>query len=399
MKIPVFLGTTIALVCVVDAAIASTPAEISTIAQAVTVEINLTQAQSIGSGVIVHKQGDVYTLLTNRHVVCPGKPACATALSTETFQLKFGNGSSLKVPATAVKILTKDLDLAAIQFRSSSNLQIAKFAPPGSLKVGDRVYTSGYPLEPRGYSFNTGRAISVVNKRLTGDRGGYTVVYDAQTQPGMSGGGVFDTNGRIVAIHGQGERFRENTELSDVSASGEISSGNEVGSKIGYNRGIPVRWVVRGLADRGIRLGDRDPVTPATAAIDNTADEYFIAGFNKFVEPGSNIRAGKQQAIEAFTQAIRLNPRYEYAYFLRAITYYQLKEYRLSLADYNRAIALNPNLANSYGARGILKYTKLNDRAGGIADMQTAARLAKAQGNNQVLNLALRFLQSWGVKE
>ncbi|WP_295618512.1 hypothetical protein [Chamaesiphon sp. GL140_3_metabinner_50] len=45
-----------------------------------------------------------------------------------------------------------------------------------------------------------------------------------------------------------------------------------------------------------------------------------------------------------------------------------------------------------------MKYTKLNDRAGGIADMQTAARLAKAQGNTQVLNFALQALQSWGVK-
>jgi V8-like Glu-specific endopeptidase len=92
--------------------------------------------------------------------------------------------------------------------------------------VGDRVYTSGYPLEPRGYSFNQGKAIAVVNKRLSDDRGGYTVIYDAQTQPGMSGGGVFDNNGRLVAIHGQGERYRENTQPLEVSGSG---SGFSIG--------------------------------------------------------------------------------------------------------------------------------------------------------------------------
>lgn len=113
MKTSFLLGTTtLALICLVDAAIAQTPAEVATIAKAVTVEINLTQNQSIGSGVIVHKQGDVYTLLTNRHVVCPGKPACSAPLAKETFQLKFGNGSSLKVPATAVKILGKVLPRA-----------------------------------------------------------------------------------------------------------------------------------------------------------------------------------------------------------------------------------------------------------------------------------------------
>jgi hypothetical protein len=46
----------------------------------------------------------------------------------------------------------------------------------------------------------------------------------------------------------------------------------------------------------------------------------------------------------------------------------------------------------------LLKYTKLNDRSGGIVDMRKAADLAKAQGNTRLLNLALQQLQSWGVK-
>ncbi|WP_295618509.1 tetratricopeptide repeat-containing serine protease family protein [Chamaesiphon sp. GL140_3_metabinner_50] len=373
MKIPAFLGTTIALVCFADIAIASTPAEISTIAQAVTVEITL--SKSIGSGIIIHKQGNLYTLITNRHVVCGEQRSCSKPSDTETFQLKFGNGSSVKVPATAVKIASKDLDLATIQFRSNSNLPIAQIAPLGSLKVGDRVYTSGYPAEPRGFSFNSGGAIAVVNKRLTEDRGGYTVAYDAQTQPGMSGGGVFDNNGRLVAIHGQGERFRENTNLSDVSASGTIVSREEVGSKIGYNRGIPVRWVVQNLATLGIRLGEPEPFVPAPSSANDLADEYFIAGFNKFVEPGTDVRAGKQQATESFTQAIRRNPRYAIAYYVRALTYQQLQEYRLALADWNQAIALNPKYVNAYNNRGVLKKEKLNDPQGALADYNQAIAL------------------------
>jgi tetratricopeptide (TPR) repeat protein len=194
-----------------------------------------------------------------------------------------------------------------------------------------------------------------------------------------------------------------------------------------------VRWIVERLAQQGIKLGDEDPTTPASAAVTNTADEYFIVGFNKWVEPGDDIRAGKQQAIQAFSQTIRLNPRYTIAYFLRAFIYAQLKEYRLSLsdynqaialkpnfalaynnrgvlkavelndaqgalADYNQAIALDPNYANAYGARGRLKYTKLNDLAGGIADVQKAAELARAQGNTAFLNYNLKILQSWGVR-
>jgi hypothetical protein len=46
-----------------------------------------------------------------------------------------------------------------------------------------------------------------------------------------------------------------------------------------------------------------------------------------------------------------------------------------------------------------LKYTKLNDRPCGIADTKKAAELAKTQGNTQVLNLALQFLQRWGASQ
>jgi tetratricopeptide (TPR) repeat protein/V8-like Glu-specific endopeptidase len=370
------LGTTAALVCVVDTAIAQSPAEIKAVAQAVTVEIKLVKDRSVGSGILIHQQGNLYTIVTNRHVVCGEQRNCATPSPTETFQLKFGNGSSLKVPASAVKILSKDLDLATLQFRSNTPYQIAKLAPPGSLKVGEIVYTSGYPLEPRGYSFNIGSAIAVVNKRLTADRGGYTIVYDAQTQPGMSGGGVFDKKGRIVAIHGQGERFRENTELVDTSeSSGIITARSEVNSKIGYNRGLPVRWVVESLAQQEIKLGDRDPVVPAPAAVNNTADEYFIAGFNQWVEPGSNVLAGKRQAIKLFTQAIRLNPRYKIAYFLRAVTYAQLREYRLAISDYNQVINLDPQNATGYSHRGLFKDEKLNDPNGALADYNQAISL------------------------
>ncbi len=370
MKILSFLfGTTVALVCIIDTATAQTPAEIKATAQAVTVEINLAQDSSVGSGIIIHQQGDLYTIVTNRHVVCGKKRKCSTPLPTETFQIKFGNGSFLQVPATEVKILSKDLDLATIQFRSNTPYQLAKIAPPGSLKVGEIVYTSGYPAEPRGYSFNSGKSIAVVNKRLTDDRGGYTIVYDAETQPGMSGGGVFDKNGRLVAIHGQGERYKENTQLPATSVSSNINLiRQEVNSKINYNRGIPVRWVVQSLAQQGIKLGGRDPVIPAPAAVNNTADEYFIAGFNKWVEPGSDVIAGKRQAIQLLTQAIRLNPRYASAYLIRSSTYDQLGEYRLAVSDCNQAIKFAPKYARAYNNCGFLKAYKLNDPQGALAD-------------------------------
>jgi tetratricopeptide (TPR) repeat protein len=245
-----------------------------------------------------------------------------------------------------------------------------------ALKAGDVVYTAGFPLQQPGFSFNQGKAIAVVDRRITNDRGGYSIVYDAETLPGMSGGGVFDSNGQLVAIHGQGERYRENTEIDNTFS--------QVGSKIGWNRGIPVRWLVSNLPGAGIGISGNIPpngstTTSSSAAV--SADEYSIAGFNKFVEPGDDIVAGKRAAIQELNKAIQLNPRSTVAYFLRAYVYEQIQEFRQSLSDYDRAIALTPQSFTAYNNRGKLKYQKLNDSQGALADWNRAIALEERSAN------------------
>jgi S1-C subfamily serine protease len=70
MKFPLFLGCTLTLICFANQAFAKTPEQIEEIAKAVTVEIRLNQAQTVGSGIIIKRQGSLYTIITNRHVVC-----------------------------------------------------------------------------------------------------------------------------------------------------------------------------------------------------------------------------------------------------------------------------------------------------------------------------------------
>jgi tetratricopeptide (TPR) repeat protein len=188
----------------------------------------------------------------------------------------------------------------------------------------------------------------------------------------MSGGGVFNNSGQLVAIHGRGDRVKENTELDDKS---------KVDSKIGLNRGIPVRWLVQNLADLGINLRtDRSirsvsGIRAARSQVPATADEYFIAGFNKLVEPGDEVVTGNQQAIQEFSRAIQLNPKYQYAYFMRAHVYRQVQEFQKSLTDYNQAILLNPKYSEAYNNRANLKIYKLNDIQGALADYNQAILL------------------------
>nr|WP_295617273.1 trypsin-like peptidase domain-containing protein [Chamaesiphon sp. GL140_3_metabinner_50] len=324
---------------------AKSDAEVKSSARGVTVEIRLQQDRSVGSGIIIARAGDLYTIATNRHVVC-GQNRRDRVPAGETYELGLVDGQKYRVTATSVKLIGTDLDLAIVQFRSSSKYPVVQLGTASALKAEDVVYTAGFPIEQPGFSFNQGKVTAVVDKRITGDRGGYSVVYDAFTLPGMSGGGVFDRNGQLVAIHGQGERFGENTELDDKS---------QVGSKIGYNRGIPVRWLVQDLAGAGISVGGNRLPSNLKAAREQTpvgADEYFIAGFNKFVEPGADVTTGKRTAIQELSEAIRINPRYTVAYFVRAVVYAQLQEFRQSLSDYAIVIALDPQYANAYINRG-----------------------------------------------
>jgi tetratricopeptide (TPR) repeat protein len=365
----VLLGCSAALVIIAQPVSAKTPAEIEQIARSVSVEM----ISGVGSGVLVHRQGDLYTIVTNRHVVCVETKLCDESGVRNSYQLKTIDGQVYKVGRSAIKLL-KDaggnkLDLAIVQFRSGRNYAVAQVAEPGSLKVEDAVYTAGFP-KGQGFLFRQGKAQAVVNKRLVGDKGGYTVVYNAETLPGMSGGGAFNSEGRLVAIHGQGDKFTENTEAGSSYVKAEVNS------KIGFNRGIPIRWVLQGLGAGGIVVGNRrlpgvvqdGPVAAATA------DEFFIAGYNKFVEPGADVRAGRKESVRQLSRAIALNPKYTTAYLMRAIVNENLGNYSPALADYNQAISLNPKLVGVYINRGNVK-DKLNDPQGALADYNQSIAL------------------------
>jgi tetratricopeptide (TPR) repeat protein len=345
---------------------AKSASEIEGTARLVAVEIKLkNNPEAVGSGVIINRRGDLYTLVTNRHVIC-GSSDCDKISEGEIYTLILADRQQYKTSKKTIKLLGSKLDLAIIQFRSNRNYAVAKVSTPGSLSVGDIVYAAGFPKNLN-FRFGIGQTIAVANKRFDGDNGGYTVIYNAQTLPGMSGGGIFNENGQLVAIHGYGDRFTQNTDNGDKF---------RVGSKIGYNRGIPVASLVQGMAEVGINLSGEATAMARSVPQKSptTADEYFIAGFNKFVEPGNNVEAGKRQAIQEFSKSIQLDPQYIIAYLVRAISYEQVQELQKSLSDYDRAIAIDPKYSITYYNRGNLKY-KLNDARGAIADYNKAIEI------------------------
>jgi len=125
------------------------------------------------------------------------------------------------------------------------------------------------------------------------------------------------------------------------------------------------------------------------------AEAYYTRG---------NLKARKLNdipgALADYNRAITLNPQLTQAYSNRGL----LKDEKLNdtqgaLSDYNRAITLNPEFAELYLNRGLLKARKLSDKAGAIQDFRQAAKLFRAQGQTQYLQKALDNLRKLDATE
>jgi tetratricopeptide (TPR) repeat protein len=371
MKLFVIPLTVFPILFTANVAFGKTAAEIRAMARSSAVEIKLQQDSSQGSGLLINRQGNLYTILTNRHVVC-GLKWCSKLKPEERYTITTADGLQQVLKPETVKILGNELDLAILQFRSPQNYPIVTIAQPDSLKAEDIVYASGFPARQPWFRFEKGKIAATANKRLVDDQGGYTVVYNANTLPGMSGGGVFNVKGELVAIHGQGYVYRANTEVPRSAAGNSQVYQPSEESKIGYNRGIAVKWLLPEMGKLGFTASFVAVGTPSSAT---TADEHFIIGFNKFVSPGQDVKKGKQEALQEFTKAIEINPQYATAFHLRARIYWQFKQYKEALADYDQAITISPIFDAAYINRGVLKADAFRDLPAAMQDLNQAVKI------------------------
>lgn len=90
--------------------------------------------------------------------------------------------------------------------------------------------------------------------------------------------------------------------------------------------------------------------------LEQIGSEENLFKANLMVEKGerSVYRANLDDAIEAFTEAITLNPRLAHAYSLRAGAYMLLKQNAKALNDINKALELQPENAEFYGIRAAI---------------------------------------------
>ncbi len=81
------------------------------------------------------------------------------------------------------------------------------------------------------------------------------------------------------------------------------------------------------------------------------------------------------KAIDAYTDALEMNPRLTAAYNNRGRAWQEKGEYDKAIADYNQTLAIKPKDADAYGCRGSA-YVKKREYDKAIADYSHAVKLA-----------------------
>ena len=116
--------------------------------------------------------------------------------------------------------------------------------------------------------------------------------------------------------------------------------------------------------------GERKAVETAVARNEQTftAVQWFEKG-NEFAN-----RRAFDSAIEAYTKAVTLDPRYARAYNNRGTVYADKGQYKTAVTDYDRAIALDANSAFAYNNRGIA-YADTGRFEQALGDFDMAVRL------------------------
>ena len=161
--------------------------------------VRVVKADSAGSGVIINREGNTYSVLTNWHVVDSNNPLILTA-DDQKHQL-------VKPPQQL-----GDADLALLQFHSEVEY------PPAQIEtkmpqIGDTVYAAGFPLiigdienslalGNEAFRLTQGE-ISVIPAKSMPQ--GYQLGYTNKTEIGMSGSPIFNAAGLLVGIHGRGK--------------------------------------------------------------------------------------------------------------------------------------------------------------------------------------------------
>ncbi|MFN6297141.1 MAG: tetratricopeptide repeat protein [Microcystis sp.] len=403
-------------------------AELETKAKGFTVRIDSTSGGN-GSGVIIAKKGNIYTVLTADHVFCE-KIKGTTRCADHTYTVVTSDGKTRNIEKSTI-IRQEGVDLAVFQFESRDNYPVAEIANynPNS---GDFVFAAGFPKigqNPSKWLFSGGRIHdketgllqtrqSDLSTQQSGTlqsvaslTGGYELVYTSITFRGMSGGAVLDSQGRVIGIHGSSETAG----VTEIQLG--FSLGIPISTFIGLQERLKVKPQLLTTAQPQVSPQQQQEIIQAITGVivpntNATADiwierggqlwrlrryEEAIKAFDEAIKQndpknvylawyGKGFALGNlgkyQPAIEALQQAINTLPKREdlknfHSSILQkqSVVYRYLENYEQALTVINQAISLLPNNPNSYNEKSsVLSRLKRYDEE--LAAITQAINLA-----------------------
>ncbi|MDJ0672705.1 MAG: tetratricopeptide repeat-containing serine protease family protein, partial [Microcystis sp. M53598_WE2] len=338
-------------------------AELETKAKGFTVRIDSTSGGN-GSGVIIAKEGNIYTVLTADHVFCE-KIKGTTRCADHTYTVVTSDGKTRNIEKSTI-IRQEGVDLAVFQFESLDNYPVAEIANynPNS---GDFVFAAGFPKigqNPSKWLFSGGRIhdkeqglLQTRQSPLSTQQGGtlqsvasltggYELVYTSITFGGMSGGAVLDSQGRVIGIHGSSE------------TAGLEKIGVEK-IQLGFSLGIPISTFI-GLQER-LKVKPQ-LLTTAQPQVSPQQQQEIIQAITGVIVPNTNAKADiwiqrggqlwrlarDQEAIKAFDEAIKQNdPDNVYlAWYGKGLALFELREHQPAIEALQQAINTLPKREN-----------------------------------------------------
>lgn len=165
--------------------------EVENLARQATVRIK--NSKSSGSGTIVRRSGQTYTVLTNWHVV---------ALDRGDRTIVTSDGKIYQLLGIPRRLGNNDL--AIVQFRSTTEYKIPLISDRPAV-LGEPLLAAGFPAGAGELTLAPGFVKLLLPKSLPQ---GYSLGYTSEVKIGMSGGPIFNATGFLVGINGRG-KYRE----------------------------------------------------------------------------------------------------------------------------------------------------------------------------------------------
>jgi Trypsin-like peptidase domain/TPR repeat len=297
-----------------------------------------------GSGVIIKRTGNTYTILTAAHVVRDLR-SLPFKITTPDQQQHIGE-------PIEVKIAPNSLDLATISFQSEQNYPVAELGDSATAIKGQPVFAVGF----QGTSLKLNSGNVVATSRQSQDRGYGLAIGNADILPGMSGGGLFTQAGTLIGINGKSVGT---TEIASVQEE------TRTNFKPVSGLAIPIDTFKQVASSLNVDIGTH---LPASTTAGLTADDFFITAGNK------SQKGDYRGAIIDYDKALALNPQFEEIYFRRGVARTLIKDWQGAEADYTKAIATKPEYAEAYLHRGSIRNT-LNNWRGAKSDFDLALSL------------------------